>query len=1106
MNDKPIREITILASLALAAHYFPISIEGDDRVAAPFNQASFLLTGKYRAWSRWTALPHDEKQRIALVCRSAPADLADPRFFATAARTLLARPPETGADDVPTPLAQFDLVGENPYTAQAAFPRVGGDLLGYVDRQTARFRRPSARPKPPAFAGPGAWTTREIFVKGAGQVQGRLTIPAYAQFTEPLGHDQLPTVTTAPYQETLRIPTGELLALAEQLDRRPPLADAPYLHATLTQLFGALNTNDAVSPQEALILTAGGLEIFHAPTGTGKSILVRVMASWFAINHRRVAIVLPDIKACLNLTWDVRGDLAHLRQLGVLDHPATCAHLMSSSGMHDKALKHASLLTEDPGAPGDWGEHAERDVDPLAYGCAQKTFLQTSGGDYPPGEEPCLSLRGKGTESTACPWIPTCGKFTPVYDACAADVVILNHHMFLQGSVKIGVTLDGHSVRGMKAAELTLRACEAVLVDEVDLFQSTAVGNCASDVVLHSRRHWSAAPQEIDTDAKRLPLDDENNLLAAISHTRLMAESLLLGICRNALRLHATEDERAQTRIPDRTSTRWHLAQARDRALIRLLWSDAPVDDDQPIPGDLYDRLNALMPSRYRRDPAAGQGPLPEADWPAARRALEALVTPRGEDLLDEVKLDLHAILEDTVKDVHRRTQAINLLTLRTVMLELDDALALLQDKAHGYRSIGLRSAQRILDNLHQSAVSSVLPQGMLGYPITGYRVTGLEDTEKNAQLAAQTLTGDPHTFAAELGGIVSLLLAGLERPVLGLSATAYFPQAVREHLHAPVRWWMTDAQAKSIRARKHRVTYGDDHPLAGQAIRISGTHKTQKKEAALELGAKLYDEHIHAELERTTRKDPDRAHVLVVANSYEQCAQLATGITRAGTFDGGLCVAVRDADPRNAHQDLPRASLAKRLTPEQFEDFPRHGKILVVPLQRIARGLNIVKGTRSAVRSVYLCVRPLALVGEPDEMYGSINAAGLRALPPGGSDDPAKALAEARSAARERLTVLLRTAPQFTAMHKSLQEEIVAGVIVDLIQLAGRARRGGTEAVLHLVDYAFHDDTWSSDLETILGRIHSQWDPEVRQHMNDLYGEALRAFLSYAGIDPDQP
>jgi hypothetical protein len=381
-------------------------------------------------------------------------------------------------------------------------------------------------------------------------------------------------------------------------------------------------------------------------------------------------------------------------------------------------------------------------------------------------------------------------------------------------------------------------------------------------------------------------------------------------------------------------------------------------------------------------------------------------------------------------------------------MTELDEALAELQKKAQDYRSSGLRSAQKLAEALPVNAVVATLPLGMLERSITGYRVTGLEDRDKSAELVAQTLAGDPHTFVAELGGIVSLRLAGVERAVMALSATAYFPQAVREHLHAPVRWWMTDAQANSIRARKHRIDYSEGHPLFGQPIKISGTHQSQKKESLIELGGNLYDQYIHRELERAKAKDPDRAHVLVVANSYEQCAHLATG----------------------------------------------------------ARGLKIVKGTRSAVRSVYLCVRPLALLTDPAEMYASINAAGLRALLRESDEDPTQALIRAREAAQDRLELLLRTSPQFTAMHKSLQEEVVAGMIVDLIQLAGRARRGGTEAVLHMVDYAFHEDTWSADLETVLRRIHAQWPPQVRARMNSLYGEALGAFLSYAGIEPDQP
>lgn len=1108
MSDMPVRDSAVCAALALAAHYFPLAGDGAPEGAAPFSQAAFLLSGKYQAWDRWKDLAHEEKQRIALVCSIAPAELADLRKFTVAARSLLAQfDGEPGAEPV---IAPFEAAGGSPFTADAALPRLAGDPLGYVDRITRRFRRPSARPKPLEFAGPGTWNTGEIFVKDVGQVHGRLVIPAYPQFTQAPGHDALPCLSTVPYQPSLRIPVPELLDLAARIDERLPL-EGRYLHDTLEKLFSVLQATGTVSPSEALVMTAGGTEIFNAPTGTGKSVMVRVMAVWFAARDMRVAIVLPDIKACLKMTWDVREDLAHLHSSGVIEDQPACAHLMSASSMHDRAVKHATLISEDPGAPGEWGERAERDIDPLAYGCAQKTFLEATG-DYPPGREPCFSLSLPGGGTAACPWIPTCGKYAPVYEAAVASVVIMNHYMFLQGSLRIGVNLDGRAVRGMTAAELALRTCHAVLVDEVDQFQSRAIDKCASDVVLHSRRHWSAAPQEMDTDAKRLRIDDEHDLLPAVSHVRLMAEFLLLSVCKNALSLHALEDDRAADRVPDQTSTRWHLARARDRALLRLLWPQEGIADGADVPAELFQRLNALMPGRYQhRDPASGKkARLPETDWPEVREELSALVGPRGEHVLNEVKIELHDVLADVVKDPHRRSQAINLLVIRVAMIELDEALAELQRKAHHYRSSGLRSAQKIADSLQSTAISAVLPVGMLDHAITGYRVTGLDDREKNAALAAQTIAGDPHAFTAGLGGIVSLILAGTERPVMGLSATAYFPQAVREHLHAPVRWWMTDAQANSIRARRHRIDYGEDHPLFGEPIKVSGLRSNQKKDALIELGSNLYDRHIHRELDRAAasslESERDRGHVLVVANSYQQCAWLARGISQAGRYAGGLCLAVRADDLHSADPELPRESIAMRLTAEEFEDFPKHGKILVVPLALIARGLNIVKGTRSAVKSVYLCVRPLALLSEPAEMYASINAAGMRALTPGGAADPSKALAEAREAARDRLSLLLRTAPQFTAMHKPLQEEVVAGMIVDLIQLAGRARRGGTEAVLHMVDYAFHEDTWSADLETVLRRIHAQWTPEVRRHMNDLYGEALGAFLSYAGIDPRDP
>ncbi|MEK8144244.1 hypothetical protein NKH18_27400 [Streptomyces sp. M10(2022)] len=71
----------------------------------------------------------------------------------------------------------------------------------------------------------------------------------------------------------------------------------------------------------------------------------------------------------------------------------------------------------------------------------------------------------------------------------------MNHYVFMQGHLKIGINLDGRPVRSMTAAEFALRTCHAVAIDEVDQFQSRAVDKCASEIVLHSRRHWSAAPR-----------------------------------------------------------------------------------------------------------------------------------------------------------------------------------------------------------------------------------------------------------------------------------------------------------------------------------------------------------------------------------------------------------------------------------------------------------------------------------------------------------------------------------------------------------------------------------------------------------------------------------
>ncbi|MGW7213657.1 hypothetical protein [Streptomyces collinus] len=82
--------------------------------------------------------------------------------------------------------------------------------------------------------------------------------------------------------------------------------------------------------------------------------------------------------------------------------------------------------------------------------------------------------------------------------------------------------------------------------------------------------------------------------------------------------------------------------------------------------------------------------------------------------------------------------------------------------------------------------------------------------------------------------------------------------------------------------------------------------------------------------------------------------------------------------------------------------------------------------------------------------MYASINACGIAAGTV--SADPAGMLASQRTAAVRQRELLLRTDPQFSRMPKFLKTEVLAVILVELIELAGRARRGGTPVELYLV------------------------------------------------------
>lgn len=1093
-------EAGLVAALALASHYFPRK-DDEGNVLAAFRDAAFFAHGKPQAWDQWASLPLAERRLFRQVTRLMSAEWSDPKRFKSAVLGFLGRLTSDGEGENKSG-GLITLHGDDPYQADAVTLKVGGDFLGHAERVTRGFFTFGKRPKAPAFAGPGLWKTRSAYLgKEHGVTSREIEFRATPLFAEAPGHEALPQFVTTLPRDHVAPRLKELQEVAEWLAERDETVG--YLHKVLVRFLKQLKTSRGGELDE-LELVSGMLQILNAPTGSGKTVLVRVLASWAAINGLRLALALTDVRATLSMAWDINNDLAWLYEIGKLDKPAHCAPLMASSGMHRRAMDYAALtpstkLTE-------WELRGKRDIAHLAYGCAQRSLMDPSD-LYPPGEENCLTL-AKPTSDTsgpsrACPFIPVCDKFRPVYEAADAAIVVTNHANLLEGTLRVGAVIDSQQWRdtprgtaGLSVLELTLRSFDALVIDEIDAFQKTAIGRCTSQIVLASRKRESVL-RDVDQDAKRLPTANEEGVLSPVSHSRLMAEFLLLWLCSRALKLNPGNEAEAWG-AAGRDNDGWRLTHSRDREILQLLFPDqAPGPDD--IPRQLYQFLERIMPERWDDPELREPQDLPDgADWDAIRRALAALAAPRSENHLNSVQQSLHELLAEAVPEANRRAAVVNLLATRTILRDLDMAMDGLRRQATSLMHLNLVSVRKILEGLKKSTVTALYPLSTLGRSISGYQIRGLESKETEAELLSRCFEGDPHTFVSELGGLTSLMVAGVQRPVLGLSATAYFPQAVQEHVHAPVKWWLPDTRPRSIVTRATPVI-DPNAGEGGEPIRVGGIWADKKPAVLRDLGRLLYEQQLDRRLRRLEQREPDRARVILTANSYEQCAYIAHGVAQADGLRHRVCLLVKDHQKQDYEQHLP--SNVRRMVREELEQFPDYGDILIAPLSVIARGLNIVVGTRSAVREIFLCVRPVLSIEDTEWMHGSVNAAGINALPPGGCADPIQAIQEARIVAWRQLHRILRSPSRFSQMAHELQEELVAGMLVQLVQLAGRARRGETDMTLHIVDHSLHDTKFSSDLATIIKRIYGNWTPEQRTVMNELYGQALYAFLSYAGV-----
>ncbi|MFI5960451.1 hypothetical protein [Cryptosporangium sp. NPDC051539] len=1087
-----LQELATQIACALAEALFPAG-DQSGRPTASLDHAHVFASGRVDLWDAWERQPDLVRRVVGRFLRIRNNELGSYAKFVKAARDLVYRP-------------------DSPYAAPAGVPR--SEVTYLVPRHGQRPLELAERLLDEAEA-KYAHTRRPLPVAGSGRwsfgwrSESVVDLPRHAAS---LGVAPL-LVTTAPAVDTVKITKGELNALADELDEAG--RGTPWQREVLESLFGGLkDAGDAAVA--TLLLASGKIQLLNAPTGVGKSVLTRLLAIHLARRGIPVALVVGTINEAQDTAekiaeQDARAQRAadELRgDLSALGSPLTCAVLISAARVHEKAVHAASR--------GEWDR-----FDRLAYGCTLPAFL-VDGPAPEPGSEPCTSLlpHAPGTakktkpQRHACPRLSVCDRHRGVRDASTADIVVTNHHNLVHGTIRVPVSIDGVEYARIGVLELLARRCPVLVVDEIDRLQSGMFDTGARHLVISANTGLSDLPlAQLNAQRTMLLPGQDRDVLPPLSRTAFLADQFLNYVLEGDLWL---ESARWLDDGEHRNGSGWHIPGSNDRLLLMQLFGvDKAIED---VPASTYEQFNALFP-----DNSPNPGVVLSDDLTAVAALLRTLVSnDDGVDRIREVKDDLHPVVKRLLPTAGRpqaaqrsseperssrppkkeptpdevRREVVNALLVRTWLGALHQALTALT-YAVGAPDTDLPAARALIEQLGTFVQHATIPYGPLGYLLFGFRVDRAGDGAPRGQLSVQAIAGDPHTTVAQLGDVVALAAAGVRRVVLGLSATAFFPGAAREHIRADPTYAMTDAADGAFTTLPGQALDDEQRPLT-----VGGQIEQRKAHVIQDLGRVLWEQRLDAHLRDLAETDPDRERCLLVGNSYDHAALLGTSIARQVPEPGWVAVVVRK-EPGPIAAAIPAGVV--RITVDDLEDLPRNHpavKVCTAPLSLVARGLNIlVPGSqRSALASIWVCVRPVLQLNAPAEILASVNAHALAVGEPGA--DPVGVLAQQRRAAFRRLYTLLGSAPRFSRLPRYLKSEAIAGMLVDLIQLAGRARRGGTPVKLYLVDNAFHDPSLGSDLPSLLRYYYTSLTPHDQAALDRIYGSTLGSWLEFAGID----
>jgi len=1061
--DEQLTPHALQAALALAEICFPRAGDSGEPMIDP-RDARFFLSGQMGTWSQWRGgLLAAHVASVDTLLRYRPRRLGKESGFRLSLESRLPR----GL------LPRYE-------PSEAGFLRVVGGvpaeevLTEALDALEAAGR---GRRRVPEAARGGQQYVAAVFLNGPdGRQEFRRNsywIPDVEVAQEPLRLAR----GSAPEQLTLN--HSALLDTAKRIDEA-----GDHGFSLRNQLEFFLDGLRGPGPGTAsLQMTAGALNLLVAPTGTGKSVLTRVAASELAQHGKVVVIIVPDVETTLSLVRDVRADAS---ALGV---DIEVAALLSPRRLIEVARRRSDDAIDAEQARWTWAE--------LGYSCLLPI---EDGPDWQPGQEPCTDLTVAGEEEGRyrCPFISVCEKWRPWRIAAeTARVIVTNHAYFQKGSVPIPVSINGHTHGRVSVQEFLLTRADVVVIDEIDAFQAHAVRESGRTLVLARRDEGELLLEQLNKQRQQqvragtVPRELELDFQRILKRLDYLPERYLSAVVNGLI-----DPGDPVGGMP----ARLHLPRRWDNLLAcRMFGLDELTERPEEEQLDLFGALFK---------PAERTEPLPQG-WDELRQLLRLVVSQApAADRIEQIRDQLTQLLAGLndgagVPDPGHTAQ---LLLRRAFLDEIQQDLASLERLLPLMRDSGMRLADDVETALDRGSTWHATPEGPIGRSVFGFAVTGDVSDQADRTLSAEIIAGDPHAYTAELGVTTAAALAGAPRIVLGLSATAFLPGAPTFHVHSPVRWYFpdrADTGTGKVTIRNAAVSGADGHGIV-----FSGSDRRKKPQVMRDLGSRLWEQLLEDHLEELHQHaDParrQRARVLLVTNSYKQGVDLCRGLIKAGARRSRICLAVPATVDATSGAGLEIPDDVNVLPANRLRDFPgiAGADVLISPFARVARGLNIVVEDQSALDSIWVCVRPVRLINDPSALVAHTGARSRLGRKP--SDDPAGELEARHHLAALHLEHINRANPEFSRLPKDVRTAVFADIFADLNQLAGRARRGGTDTTLYLVDNAFHAGgaAAGSDFASLFRSLRALWAsngdlPTVQE----IFGTTLDSFANFARI-----